>query len=104
MIRDTFDLFEDSASPRGRFGDGDNRVRKSHLIDLALALHHETERAVRISNDGEDTGAVWLPKSLCEIERQGKTLRGHDRNGQAVTLPLVTMTLEESLARDKGLI
>jgi hypothetical protein len=63
---------------------------KSDLLDLTMQLHHATERAVLVSDDGERKNAVWLSLAHCEVERKA--------NG------LVVVTLPEWLALDKGLI
>lgn len=68
---------------------------RSDLIDLAVVIHHETkpgranEGAILVSDDGDRTKAVWLPKSAVEIER---------RNDATI------LTLPERLAIDKGLV
>ena len=63
---------------------------KSDLIDLGVELHHRTDRAVLVSDDGDRDKAVWLPLSQIEIEQmEGATY---------------TVTLPEWLAKDKGLI
>lgn len=63
---------------------------KSDLIDGAVVVHAETQKAVLVSDDGEREGAVWLPKSQIEIEKS--------RAGATV------LTLPEWLAKDKGFI
>lgn len=60
-------------------------------IDLTMRLHHETDRAVLVSDDGEEKHAVWLPKSQIEYEKAKSP--GH-----------VVVTLPEWLATDKGLV
>ncbi len=65
---------------------------KYDLVDIEMVLHHETEKAVLVSDTGERDEAVWLPKSAVEIEPHPKA-RG-----------VVTITLPERLATDKGLI
>lgn len=62
---------------------------KSDLIEVAVQLHHETEKAWLVSDDGEKKNAVWIPKSQAEIEPKGK----HH-----------ILTLPEWLALDKRLI
>jgi len=62
---------------------------KSDLIDIAVQLHHETEKAWRVSDTGENDKAVWIPKSQAELEPDG-----------GVHL----LTLPEWLANEKGLI
>lgn len=63
----------------------------SRLCDLEVTLHHETEKAVLVSLDGDKNKAVWLPYSAIEIV---KTPR---KNVYLVTLP-------QQLALEKGLI
>lgn len=69
--------------------DREERSMKSDLVDIRVILHHETERAVKVSDDGDEKNAVWLPKSKIEIARDGGCWE--------VTLP-------EWLAIEKGLV
>ena len=62
---------------------------KSNLVDIEGAIHAETEKAVLFSETGERAKAVWLPKSMVEIDRDG---------GKSI------LTMPEQLALDKGLI
>lgn len=111
MTRDTFDMFGKNKD-RGRFGEnecGNDRVSgndsvRSDLLDLKLVLHHATERAILVSMDGEESRAVWLPKSRCEFEQHRSGTEGRRKNGQAVRLPFATVTLSQGLAKEKGLI
>jgi hypothetical protein len=66
-------------------------LSKSDLIDVAVRLHHETEKAWLVSDDGEVESAVWIPKSQAEIEAKA--------NGR-----MHMLTLPEWLATDKRLI
>lgn len=63
---------------------------KSDLVDLTMQLHHETPKAVLVSDDGDKTKAVWVPLSQCEIE--------HKERG------IVIVTMPEWLATEKGLV
>jgi len=47
-------------------------VMKSDLHDLTLQLHHETDRAILVSDDGDPDKAVWLAKSVIEFEKKDK--------------------------------
>lgn len=110
MSGDSFDRFQDR--DRGRFGDNETapahprpRVTgASDLVDLTVALHHETERAVLVSLTGDEAGAVWLPKVACEIERKNSYLPGRRRNGRPVTLACAVLTLPEWKAKEAGLV
>ncbi len=63
---------------------------RSNIIDLELWRHHETEKAILVSDDGEREKAVWLPKSAVEVEEKGNSI--------------VIVTLPEPLAIEKGLV
>jgi hypothetical protein len=39
-----------------------------HLTCLVLVKHHETEKALFVSDDGDPIGAVWVPKAMLVIE------------------------------------
>ena len=63
---------------------------RSDIVDLTLALHIMTDRAVRVSDTGDDTKAVWLPLSQVEVlKRPGG---------------IVEVSMPERLAREKGLV
>lgn len=64
-------------------------MSKSDLIDVAVQLHHETEKAWLVSDDGDKARAIWIPKSQAELEAKGAA---H------------ILTLPEWLATDKRLI
>lgn len=111
MTRDTFDMFQDKE--RGRFGDNEastpSRQRvtgASDLIDLTMFLHAESKRGqkdegtIRISQTGDDTRAQWIPKSQVEFTLTGR--RERSRQGQGCEI--VTVTIPEWLAREKGLV
>lgn len=110
MSRDTFDRFQEP--DRGRFGDNDyqpsprrGRVHgASDLVDLTVALHHETVKAVLVSADGTEARAAWLPKSVVEIERHHSQITGRRKNGQTVALAAITITLPERRAKEAGLL
>lgn len=63
------------------------------MIDIDCTLERETEKAVLVTTDV--TAEVWVPKSLCKIEKK------HEHH----QMPCEgTITLPESLAIDKGLV
>lgn len=64
----------------------------SRLADVDVRLHHETDRAWLVSVDGDRDSAVWVPKSVAEYEPDPR----HEEQG--------TLTLPESLARERGLV
>lgn len=69
---------------------------RSDLHDVQVYLHHETspgiedEGAIRVSLDGNDKKAVWLPKAACQFERQSRNL--------------AIVTASERLLTEKGLV
>ena len=65
---------------------------RSDLVDISGVIHHQTEKAILFSDDGEREHAVWLPKSVVEVEFDPKKP------------DFVTITLLERTAKDKGLV
>lgn len=68
-------------------------MSRNELVDLTLAILHETDAAILVSDDGTEKKAVWVPKSQVEIER----LKPSGSNEAIVTMP-------SWLAQSKGLI
>lgn len=48
-------------------------MSRSDVIDINVHLHHETDKAVLVSDTGDKDDAVWLPKSQIEIEPDAAT-------------------------------
>jgi len=65
---------------------------KSDIIDLRLVLVAQTEKAILVNENEDNSGkSIWLPKSKVEFDD--------------VTIgTITTVTLPEWLALDKGLI
>ena len=63
---------------------------KSDLLDMTLHLHFKTDKSIKVSDDGDEDNAVWLPLSQIELEPKGGAL--------------VEVTLPEWLAIEKGLV
>jgi hypothetical protein len=112
-MRDTFEFMDDKARIRGRFEDDDLTVRRgirSNLIDVVVALHAETQPlssergAVLVSATGEEAIAIWIPKASCQFEHTGKTVGGKLKSGRPQQFSVVTLTLPQWVARNKGLI
>lgn len=40
---------------------------ESDLYDVTVQLHHETSKAILVSDSGDKEKAKWLPKSQIEI-------------------------------------
>ena len=64
---------------------------KSDLTDISCFFHHETDRAILVSDDGDEAKAVWVPKSQVEV-------------CQTDDPRIVTVTLPEWLAQQRGLM
>ena len=69
---------------------------KSDLVDVTVQMHAATERAVLVSDDGDQNKAVWIPLSQCEVT--------FDPSMKERNKGIATLTLPEWLAKDKGLI
>jgi hypothetical protein len=67
-----------------------------------LVKHRETDDAIHVSADGNETRAKWLPKSLISIVPVGSNERGIKKDGQTVILPVVTITMPQWLAEREG--
>ena len=63
---------------------------RSRLTDIDVHVHHQTDKAILVSTDGDRKAAVWIPLATCEIEM------GCGKQG--------VLTLEEDLAIEKGLV
>ena len=63
---------------------------KSDLIDISVSLIYETEKAWLVSDTGQSDDAVWIPKSRAELEPSD--------------FGIMTLTLPERFAQEKGLI
>jgi len=69
---------------------------RSDLYDVMVHLHFETspgqedEGAIRVSLNGNDKQAVWIPKAACQFEKKGKNL--------------AVVTASERLLTEKGLV
>jgi len=63
---------------------------QSDIIDVCLELHHQTEKAILVSDDGIQKNAKWLPLSQIEVEK--------NKDGT------ITVTAPQWLLKDKGFI
>ena len=63
---------------------------KSNIIDIEVKVHARTDKGIRVSATGQQIDAEWLPLSQIEVQEVGGGL--------------VTVTLPEWLALEKGLI
>jgi hypothetical protein len=63
-------------------------------VDLVLFVHHETDAAYLVSDDGDRDKAVWLPKSQIQVDREYRRPEGR----------LIDIEMPEWLALKKGLI
>jgi hypothetical protein len=66
-------------------------MSKNELVDLTMQLHHRTDKAILVSDDGDAKNAVWLPLSQIEVEIKDA------RKG------VVVVTCPSWLATEKGL-
>jgi hypothetical protein len=68
---------------------------ESDLVDLTMVLHAWTQRAIRVSDTGENEDAKWLPLSQIEVAEAQDTWRRGTK---------IIVTLPEWLAKKEGLI
>lgn len=61
------------------------------LTCLALVVHHQTDRALLVSDSGDRAKAIWIPKSMVSIE-------------QPWNLCFIVATMASGFARQKRLI
>jgi hypothetical protein len=66
-------------------------------VDLFLAIHHDTGKALLVSEAGDKDKAVWLPLSQIEVGTDRRPSQ-KDQN-----IDLATITLPEWLAEKEGL-
>lgn len=68
------------------------------LTDMMLCLHHETDKAILVSETGDPKSSVWIPKSQCEFTASEKVARVAGK-----VYPVVEVTMPEWVAINKGL-
>lgn len=66
-------------------------MSKSNLEDIDVWVHVVTEKAVLVSDTGEEDDAIWLPKSQVQLEDE-------------VVGAQTRLTAPEWLLQDRGLI
>lgn len=59
------------------------------VVDIEGTVHHQTAKAILFSTDGVRGEAVWVPKSVAELEQEGAHW---------------VLTIPENLAIEKGLV
>lgn len=105
MTRDTFDLFK--SQDRGRFGDNETPPHTdddSQSTSFTLIEHYDTGKAIKVSEDGVDARAFWLPHSKIDIRRTTKQSQLTLPDGQKKNAAVIEVTIPNWLAKEKGLI
>lgn len=64
--------------------------KADRLVDITMVRHTATDKAILASDDGDSDNAVWLPLSVCEVQK--------------IKEDMVEITMPEWLAKEKGLI
>lgn len=102
MSRDLFHLNEDDERPPRKGGS----IGRNELIPFEMVLHYDNpvRDAIQVSDTGEESRAVWLPRSQIQMNPSGKKVPAVKRDGQHTILPVVTVAMPEWLAKEKGLI
>jgi hypothetical protein len=100
MTRDLVDIMGGGKGRAPRHVDDDDAAttvgaENIKLTDLTMVLHYDNPArgAVLVSETGEESKAVWLPKSQIEISSNGKTAKATTTKGKPITLPVVEVTL-----------
>lgn len=81
---------------------------KTEHVELDLVLHYDNDvrAAMLVSIDGDESHAVWLPKSEIAFVLAGRNASATTTQGKPVDggLPVVSINMPEWLAKDRGLI
>lgn len=64
---------------------------RAQFFDMSAKIHRETEKAILISDDGDEKNAKWVPLSQIEITNR-------KANG------IAEIIMPEWLAKDKGFV
>jgi hypothetical protein len=67
-------------------------------VDVAMIRHAATERAVKLSTDGDRDRAIWLPLSQVEV-----ACREIDEFSLTGGVPVI-VTMPDWMARERGLM
>ena len=67
-------------------------MTRSDVVDIEVHVHHRTEKAILVSQNGDKDEAVWVPLSQVEIEKHQTLQRAY------------ILTIPEWLAADKGML
>lgn len=67
-------------------------MSKSDIIELTVHLHFKTDKAMLVSDDGDEKKAVWLPLSQVEYKRLPNSAN------------LIEVQCPDWLAKERGLI
>ena len=70
-------------------------MTKSRLCDVSVIYVHETRAAIAVRETEDDLDLIWIPRSVCESDPPTDDLLGGE---------IITITLPESMAMEKGLI
>ena len=80
--------------------------RRDEDVELELAHHFTTDKAYKVSEFGEDTDAVFLPKSMVGFFPTKRTVAETSKkypNKAAKQIPIVKIICPAWLATEKGL-
>ena len=67
------------------------RTRDNDLVRVWVIQHQETDKAIMVSDDGDDGNAVWIPKS--QVQQM-----------EEVSGDIIEIEIPEWLAEREGLI
>lgn len=98
MIRDLFEQITEDEAPTAK------PITAAYEFELVLHYDNDKQRAVYVSSDGDENKAFWLPKSQIEMNPRGRDVRATRLDGAVITLPVVTVSMPEWLAKANHLI
>ena len=76
--------------PMGERTKENEEMSNSELIEIEMQMHSSTQKAILVSDDGNDDNAVWLPLSQIQTRQKGGAR--------------MIVTMPEWLATKEGLI
>lgn len=102
------DLMGDTGQKPKEIAADNPSPRITESCDLELILHYDNEvkAAIQVSETGDVSKAVWLPKSEIEFRLAGRNAPATTTAGNPVPggLPVIIANVPEWLAKEKGLI
>ena len=104
MTRDLVDMMGGARGRPPMREDAPDTDRDAPCTFDLVVLYDGQPDAIKFSDTGEDKDHVWLPRKFCDVRSDGRTSTGTSRDGSIQTYPVVSVTIPQWLAKEKGLI